>query len=72
MQSVRINPIVSDLFFNHQHENYDGLDFEQATREEIERAIQKDANEFVEAYGRIGAIGEYSAQDFANDFLARL
>lgn len=72
-----INSIVSDLFFNHTHEHYDGLyvggpNRAYATREDQCEAILKDATEFVEAYGKIGAIGEYTAQDFANDFMERL
>ena len=69
---TKINPVVSDLFFNHTHDSYDGLDFKEATRDDMEAAILADAKEFVEAYGAINAIGEYSAEEFAADFLERL
>lgn len=70
---MKINPVVSDLFFNYQHENYEALFGDrEVSREEMAEAILKDAKEFVEAYGSIMDIGVNTPQMFADDFMARL
>lgn len=67
-----VNPIVSDLFFNHTHAEYDALNFKEATDEQIDAAILADAKDFIGCYGVIGEIGAYTAEELAQDFLKRL
>lgn len=69
---TRVDLAVSDLFFNHTHENYDALNFKECDRGDMEEAILIDAREFIDAYGSIGSIGEFSGQELADDFMARL
>lgn len=70
---MKINAVVSDLFFNHTHDHYEALFGDrEVSHEEMAEAILKDAKEFVESYGSICEIGSYSADDLANDFMARL
>lgn len=75
MENTRVSPVLSDLFFNYTHTEYDALfgkSKEGPSNEEMEAAIIADAKDFVECYKSVGEIGYYTGEDFANDFLARL
>lgn len=70
---------LSDIFFNHFHAEYQAL-FQSTKKikkfppsaEQIEEAILKDAQEFVEAYpGLMEWAGDFTAEDLAKDFLNR-
>ena len=67
---TRVDTELSDLFFNHTHDQYDNLNFKEATREDMEQAILADAMEFVESYPT--ASQGYMGQELANDFMERL
>ena len=72
-RKVMINAVVSDLFFNHTHDQYEALFGDrEVSHEDMATAILEDAKEFVDAYGAISEIGQYTAQEFADDFMARL
>ena len=70
----------SDLFFNHTHENYNGLfnsvlkgdDVFQPTLEDIEDAITDDAKEFVSCYLHLCTFYSVNAETLAKDFMSRL
>lgn len=65
---------LSDLFFNHEHENYDRLHSSaraadvHPSPEEVETAIKADADDFAEQFPEFGKSGEW----YAADFLKRL
>jgi hypothetical protein len=73
--------VLSDLFFNHEHPNYDGL-FDstnedcEITREEMEEAVRQDAKDFFDNYGDVCetfAPGVFSCpEDLVIDFFNRL
>lgn len=68
-----MNLIISDLFFNQPHPTYDSL-FDspsEITREMIKEAILVDAQEFVNSYND-ALIAKHTAEEYAEDFLARL
>lgn len=73
MTEVRIIPDVemSDLFFNHEHPNYEEV-FESAepSSEEWRFAIYKDANEFIKNYPTV--CQGYDHEWIGDNFLARL
>ena len=62
------NASLSDLFFNHQHDNYDALfgGEEPPTCEEMEQALRKDANDFAEQFPEFGKDGKWYFEDFFN------
>lgn len=71
-----LNLTLSDLFFNHQHPNFDSLfedDVNQISESEILNAITKDANDFYDSY--VSICSEHncdSADELVEDFLERL
>lgn len=71
-----INPLLSDLFFNHQHPNYDTLFQEEEDTfewDEAREAIEKDAKQFYECFGEI--CNQYGCEDhqkLADDFMKRV
>lgn len=74
---TNVDLIVSDLFFNYSHEHYDALYVSSdrrayATRQDQYEAILQDAKEFIDNYGKIEAIGQHTAKELADDFMARL
>ena len=46
-----VDPFTSDLFFNANHDSYDALE-EDATSDEVFKALVKDAEEFIEVIAR--------------------
>jgi hypothetical protein len=76
-----IDITLSDLFFNHEHANYDLLmntyarDFKRSklpSYDEISEAVLKDASEFISYYGSILACRVPTAEELAKDFTRRL
>lgn len=78
---MRLDCELSDLFFNHYHDEYhdlyrakEGVTRLPPTREQIEQAILTSAREFAE---RFPSVMEYlghniTPEDLAKDFLHRL
>lgn len=58
---------MSDLFFNHEHPEYDALftGKDNVPREDMEEAIKKDAKAFANSFGG-------DAEWYAADFMKRL
>tara|TARA_R110002012_G_scaffold289167_1_gene482129 strand:- start:48 stop:293 length:246 start_codon:yes stop_codon:yes gene_type:complete len=69
-----VDPFASDLFFNHNLENYNAVDKETATSEEIFEAILKDAEEFVEIVEHhfSGLSINHTPEEYAKNFLERV
>lgn len=57
---------LSDLFFNHEHPEYDRLFKEKKppTRDQMEDALLKDANEFSNQFPEFGKDGTWYYHDF--------
>lgn len=71
-----LNLTLSDLFFNHQHPNFDSLfdgDVSEVCESKIASAIKKDATDFYDTFVCICA--DYncdSPDELVEDFLERL
>ena len=68
-----VDPFTSDLFFNATHESYDALE-NDATTEEIFKALVKDAEEFTEVIARSfeGVSIDHTPEAYAKNFLDRV
>lgn len=57
---------LSDLFFNHEHPEYDRMftNDDLPSRAETEEALRKDADEFAENFPEFGKSGEWYTEDF--------
>ena len=69
-----VDPFASDLFFNHNLENYSAVEKETATSEEIFEAILQDAKEFVEIVEShfSGLSINHTPEEYAHNFLDRV
>lgn len=77
---MKINPALSDLFFNHTHDEYVRYSAERNDRNDesmeqymsgVRDAIWKDAKEFHNCYMHL-FIDAFSIDDLADDFMKRL
>jgi hypothetical protein len=61
---------MSDLFFNHQHANWNALDFAECSLDDQKAAILADAHAFVENYPVV--CDGYNALWLADEFMRRV
>jgi len=66
-----VDPYSSDLFFNHNLDNYNALDMETASYEELFEALVADATEFIEIVdSNFGGLSiDYTPEDYARNFI---
>ena len=69
-----VDPFASDLFFNHNLENYNAVEKETATYEEVFKAILQDAKDFVEIVEShfSGLSINHTPEEYAKNFLERV
>ena len=69
-----VDPFASDLFFNHNLENYNNVEKETATYEEVFKAILQDAKDFVEIVEShfSGLSINHTPEEYAKNFLERV
>jgi len=68
-----VDPFTSDLFFNANHDSYDALE-DDATSDEVFKALVKDAEEFIEVIARSfeGISIDHEPEAYAHNFLDRV
>ena len=68
-----VDPFASDLFFNHNLENYNAVEKETATSEEIFEAILQDAKELEIVESHFSGLSiNHTPEEYANNFLERV
>lgn len=75
--TTTINPILSDLFFNHEHPSRDAVYSEcyasdmTPLHEDLLEATEQDAKRFLDAYGSI-LIDVPTVEELTEDFMRRV